>query len=751
MCPLFSLQREIQIKNYISEMVERLNKRSYFPHGFKCLLFVFGIQLTLYPQIQPNPDGVFVLNGVSVPYDFPYIHIHEFTPSAEGVLFCNFVSDRVYYNIILDNRGTPLYYSRETEPRYDFKAQGSRFLTMKVFSTARGGFIGLDSTYTVVDTFLVPDPYETDMHELQILPNGNYLLIAREPIRMDMSQYVADGNPNANVIGNHLIEMNSADQPVFIWKCWDHFDILDGHVNYKASNIDYVHMNSIDIDRDGNYLVSCRNMSEITKIHRKTGKIIWRLGGKHDRFEWINFDRKFSCQHDIRSLPNGNYTVFDNGNNLNPHFSRAVEFQLDTVRWTVRKIWEARENPDVTSYSMGNVQRLPNGNTLINWSDPVFPRVTELQPDGSKVFEMYFDQPVFSYRVFRLPWHGRAIKPSMIIESGTNRIVLLFNHFGASDIAEYQIYGGHTSFADQRFGSTDQPYLILIDEDVLNHRVYFFRVRTVDQNGQMSEFSDPERVQVSFVEPGENLVTNGSFDQRLEPWHLKAATSGGIARSIHEAGTLHLMIDQGGDLLGDILLYQDGLSLIQNETYLFEFDAWSDENRIIEAELEQADNPAVNYSKMGQIYLKKRTQHFSRSFRMENTDFRARIAFRCGGENVDVFLDNVNLSVQLESEVCELNNRTPETMQIGDAFPNPFNQIVSVPCFFKTEGCVELELIDIRGRTVNRLHWSELPSGPNRLILRGDHLESGVYLCRIGFTPVSGSPVYRIQKLTLLK
>jgi hypothetical protein len=291
---------------------------SVFPYKYRCMFLIFGLQLALYPQIQPNHDGVFLINGVPVPYDFPVIHIQEFAPTAEGVLFCNFVSDRVYYNLILDNRGTPLYYSRENEPRYDFKPQGGRLLTMKVFSTAGGGFIGLDSTYTVADTFYVPEPYETDMHELQVLPNGNYLLIARESIRMDMTQYVAEGNPNANVIGNHLIEMNSADQPVFIWKCWDHFDILDGHINYKATQIDYIHMNSIDIDRDGNYLVSCRNMSEITKINRKTGKIIWRLGGKHDRFEWINFDRKFSCQHDIRSLPNGNYTVLPRRKPIGP-------------------------------------------------------------------------------------------------------------------------------------------------------------------------------------------------------------------------------------------------------------------------------------------------------------------------------------------------------------------------------------------------------------------------------------------------
>ena len=709
------------------------------------------MQISLYCQIQPNQDGVFILNGVSVPYDFPVIHIQEYAPSAEGYLFCNYVSDHVYYNLILDNRGTPVYYSRDNEPHYDFKTQVNQLLTMKLFNAAKGGFIGLDSTYTVVDTFSVPDAYETDMHELQILPNGNYLLIARESVRMDMSQYIEGGNPNANVVGNHLIEMNHEDQPVFIWNCFEHYDILDGNVNYKASQIDFIHMNSIDIDQDGNYLVSCRNMSEITKIHRKTGKIIWRLGGKHDRFEWINFDRKINQQHDIRSLPNGNYTVFDNGNTLTPHYSRAVEFQIDTIRWTVRKVWEARETPDVTSYSMGNVQRLPNGNTLINWTDPVFPHVTELGPDGSRVFEMHFDQPVFSYRVFRLSWHGKAGKPSLMIESGTRRVVLLINQFGASQIAEYQIYGGHTSFANQWFGSTDQPYLILTEEELLNHRVYFFRVRSVDRNGQMSEFSDVERVQVSFVEPGENLVNNGSFERILEPWQLQAAASGSMVRSVQDGGALHLMIDQGGELLEDVLLYQDGLSLIQNETYVFEFDAWSDDNRIIDAELEEAGNPSVNYSKMGQIYLKTRKQHFSCIFNMENADFRARISFRCGGNNADVYIDNVNLSVQSGSDAGDQKHGMPETARIGNVFPNPFYQTASVPCLTEAGGRVEIDLIDIRGRTVRRVYRGDLPGGLHHLTIRAGRLETGIYLCRVRVIPDSRSPVCRIQKIMLLK
>ena len=129
-----------------------------------------------------------------------------------------------------------------------------------------------------------------------------------------MSQYINGANPNATVIGNSVVEMDANDNPVFIWRSWDHFNILDAiHENLYGSLVDYVHMNAIAIDHDGHILISSRHLDEITKINRQTGEIIWRLGGRHDYFTWINDDERISHQHDIRVLPNGNYTVFDNG------------------------------------------------------------------------------------------------------------------------------------------------------------------------------------------------------------------------------------------------------------------------------------------------------------------------------------------------------------------------------------------------------------------------------------------------------
>ena len=59
------------------------------------------------------------------------------------------------------------------------------------------------------------------------------------------------------------------------------------------------------------------------KIDKSSGKVIWNLGGKKNEFEFINDEMKFSHQHSIRKLENGNIILFDNGNLHNPQ-SRSI-------------------------------------------------------------------------------------------------------------------------------------------------------------------------------------------------------------------------------------------------------------------------------------------------------------------------------------------------------------------------------------------------------------------------------------------
>jgi Arylsulfotransferase (ASST)/FlgD Ig-like domain len=206
------------------------------------------------------------------------------------------------------------------------------------------------------------------------------------------------------VIGLVIQEIDREKNVVFQWRSWDHFEITDAiGVPLGGRVVNYVHGNSIDVDRDGNLIVSARMMNRVTKISRSTGEILWTLGGKKNQFRFINDPVGFSRQHAARRLPDGNLTLFDNGNFRTPPYSRAVEYVLDEARFTARLVWEYRHVPDVFSQFAGYVQRLPTGNTVIGWGTAT-PTVTEVTPGGEVVYELSFDPGIFSYRAYRFEW-----------------------------------------------------------------------------------------------------------------------------------------------------------------------------------------------------------------------------------------------------------------------------------------------------------------------------------------------------------
>lgn len=94
-----------------------------------------------------------------------------------------------------------------------------------------------------------------------------------------MSAVAPDGNVAVTVSGLIIHGLDRQKNVVFQWRIWDHFKITDAtHENLTAATIDYVHGNALEVDADGNLLLSSRHMDEITKIDRGTGEMPWRMG-----------------------------------------------------------------------------------------------------------------------------------------------------------------------------------------------------------------------------------------------------------------------------------------------------------------------------------------------------------------------------------------------------------------------------------------------------------------------------------------
>ncbi|MCZ6703179.1 MAG: hypothetical protein O6940_09070, partial [Ignavibacteria bacterium] len=155
----------------------------------------------------------------NLPDDFPTLTINISNNPDNNYLFLSpfDITGTLGYLIISDNYGIPIYYRRTNSHKHGFRVQPNGLLTY--FDAATRCFYAMDSSYVVVDTFKTGNGYTTDIHELQILPDGHSLLMAHDlqPVRMDT---VVAGGSSATVIVVGLIiqELDINKYVVFQWR-----------------------------------------------------------------------------------------------------------------------------------------------------------------------------------------------------------------------------------------------------------------------------------------------------------------------------------------------------------------------------------------------------------------------------------------------------------------------------------------------------------------------------------------------------
>ena len=379
----------------------------------------------------------------TIPSDLPIPIVNISKSSSEGYIFMTvpWWGSGKPYNVIYDNSGSPVFYKSCAYLSADFKLHNNGLITYYDYHSTQ--FYIMDSSFSIVDSIKAGNGFTTDEHDIKLLPNGNSILIGFNSILIDMSKIVEGGNPYADVIVNVIQEIDKNKNVIFEWKALDHYKITDvsSSVNLLNAAFLHSHINSIDIDLDGNLIISSRTLNEISKIDKKTGKFIWRMGGKNNQFSFINDTLGFSGQHSVNVLPNGNFLFFDNGISRIPPFSRIAEYKIDTINKSATLVWSYRNNPDIFSPLWGNVQRLENGNSFIGWGYNAT-SVTEVTPSKEKVFEMKLPKDIYSYRAFRFPVKIKNKLSSVLQENKDIKINMAQNYpnpFNSSTTIFYQL------------------------------------------------------------------------------------------------------------------------------------------------------------------------------------------------------------------------------------------------------------------------------------------------------------------------
>ena len=134
---------------------------------------------------------------------------------------------------------------------------------------------------------------------------------------------------------------------------------------------DYSHSNSLFVGANGNVLMSNRHLNQVISIAPNFQSLEWRLGGLESSFHFSKSEDRFYHQHSVKELSNGDILLFDNGNSRpqseGGSYSRALQLRLDFGNMTAVKVWEYRHVPDLYADCCSSVDRLPNGNTIIDF------------------------------------------------------------------------------------------------------------------------------------------------------------------------------------------------------------------------------------------------------------------------------------------------------------------------------------------------------------------------------------------------
>jgi hypothetical protein len=309
----------------------------------------------------------------------------------------------------------------------------------------------------------------SDMHEFKLTPYSDgttALMTIYQPRQYDLTV-----NPRFN-IRNGLgwivegvfqeVEIETG-KVVFEWRSLDHVDpsdawTLPGTTDTSGTGLneeepwDYFHINSVDKNKNGDYLISARHVSAIYKISGVDGSIMWQLGGNHPSFEQTNF--QFSYQHHARWISETKtrtvLSFYDNASNsfnATGTFSHGWIISIDHVRKTATMIqeWGAPEpEGGLLSTSQGNLQLLPNGGCHIGWGEHAY--FSEHTATGETV--MYAkvaerESNVMIYRSNKYNWTAQPLtKPALWTYSlnGAGQMGFWVSWNGATEVVSWRFY-----------------------------------------------------------------------------------------------------------------------------------------------------------------------------------------------------------------------------------------------------------------------------------------------------------------------
>jgi hypothetical protein len=349
--------------------------------------------------------------------------------------------------MIFDDQGELVWLSPSPSGReaFNFRVQRYRGAPVLTWWQGRLSFLGLgfgenviaDSSYHVIARVRAGNGYHADLHEFTIDDRDSGWVTIYVPVLVRFQ-------------GRRVAVLDSIVQRVdiptglvmFEWHSLGHIGLRESYVKPPPKSrlpLDAFHVNSIQVDRSGNLLLSNRNTWAVYKVSGRTGRILWRLGGKRSNFR-LSRHARFAWQHDAQVQPDGTVTLFDD--EAAPRAgreSRGITLALGRRRARLVRSYTNRRH--LLAGSQGNMQVLPAGNVLVGWGAK--PYLSEYSQDHHLLFEARFPRGDESYRAYRFDWVGRPdTAPAVAVRVRAGQLTAYASWNGATEVASWRVLAG---------------------------------------------------------------------------------------------------------------------------------------------------------------------------------------------------------------------------------------------------------------------------------------------------------------------
>lgn len=300
--------------------------------------------------------------------------------------------------VIVDNLGRVVWYLEDPDPTLvNFQAHPNGEYTIFGLADEPREVRVLDELGRLSRTITCVG-YETRQHEIRVLADGSALLLCDDPRIEDLSAY--GGSATAQVLWNVIQRVRPDGTLAWEWRGadWIHPTDFVGPLD-GVEVLNLMHGNAMEIDFDGNLLVSFRNLNEVSKIDVATGEPMWRFGGRRNQFTFVDDPKgAFQRQHGLRRVEPGVIQFLDNSDAAP---SRLVRYEVDAGAATARLLWEYIDGADVHTLVGGNSQVYADGGGLVSIGRAG--RVVEVDASGSKRWELTGIEGAYVFRAERIP------------------------------------------------------------------------------------------------------------------------------------------------------------------------------------------------------------------------------------------------------------------------------------------------------------------------------------------------------------